>query len=98
LHLLIKFYNEIIIDRFRVKNKFNGVGRAFNIPPGTTVDEIVTHPTDFDFYLCSHEGPQVSIISIKISFKSTIFLILINLIFHSKGHKSSNTLCESMFE
>ncbi|XP_042499404.1 protein argonaute 7 isoform X3 [Macadamia integrifolia] len=27
-----------------------------NIPPGTVVDTIVTHPREFDFYLCSHWG------------------------------------------
>ncbi|CAI2350295.1 unnamed protein product [Caenorhabditis sp. 36 PRJEB53466] len=34
------------------------VGKAFNIPPGTTVDVGITHPTEFDFYLCSHAGIQ----------------------------------------
>ncbi|VFQ59918.1 unnamed protein product [Cuscuta campestris] len=27
-----------------------------NVPPGTVVDTIIVHPTDFDFYLCSHFG------------------------------------------
>ncbi|XP_038705908.1 protein argonaute 7 isoform X2 [Tripterygium wilfordii] len=27
-----------------------------NIPPGTVVDTVVTHPREFDFYLCSHWG------------------------------------------
>ncbi|XP_059288312.1 protein argonaute 2 [Lycium ferocissimum] len=27
-----------------------------NIPPGTVVDTIIVHPSDFDFYLCSHFG------------------------------------------
>lgn len=27
-----------------------------NIPPGTVVDTIITHPREFDFYLCSHWG------------------------------------------
>ncbi|KAF2563968.1 hypothetical protein F2Q70_00015739 [Brassica cretica] len=27
-----------------------------NIPPGTVVDTVVTHPKEFDFYLCSHVG------------------------------------------
>ncbi|KAL3840550.1 hypothetical protein ACJIZ3_025141 [Penstemon smallii] len=27
-----------------------------NIPPGTVVDSIITHPREFDFYLCSHWG------------------------------------------
>uniref|UniRef100_A0A183EIH5 Piwi domain-containing protein n=1 Tax=Gongylonema pulchrum TaxID=637853 RepID=A0A183EIH5_9BILA len=37
---------------------FIAVGKAFNIPPGTTVDVGITHPTEFDFYLCSHAGIQ----------------------------------------
>lgn len=27
-----------------------------NIPPGTVVDTLITHPREFDFYLCSHWG------------------------------------------
>ncbi|GAB4840062.1 Protein argonaute 7 [Ancistrocladus abbreviatus] len=27
-----------------------------NIPPGTVVDTMITHPREFDFYLCSHWG------------------------------------------
>ncbi|KAK8643428.1 hypothetical protein V6N13_012727 [Hibiscus sabdariffa] len=27
-----------------------------NIPPGTVVDNVITHPKEFDFYLCSHWG------------------------------------------
>ena len=34
---------------------------ARNIPPGTTVDSGITHPYEFDFYLCSHFGIQVSV-------------------------------------
>ncbi|RNA31902.1 Argonaute [Brachionus plicatilis] len=33
-------------------------GKSGNIPPGTTVDTGITHPTEFDFYLCSHAGIQ----------------------------------------
>ncbi|KAL7672844.1 hypothetical protein ACOME3_007724 [Neoechinorhynchus agilis] len=33
-------------------------GRSGNIPPGTTVDVTITHPNEFDFYLCSHAGIQ----------------------------------------
>lgn len=29
-----------------------------NIPPGTVVDTVITHPTEFDFYLCSHWGAK----------------------------------------
>jgi len=34
------------------------VGRAKNIPPGTTVDTGIVSPEGFDFYLCSHYGIQ----------------------------------------
>ncbi|KAJ9563799.1 LOW QUALITY PROTEIN: hypothetical protein OSB04_008959 [Centaurea solstitialis] len=27
-----------------------------NVPPGTVVDSVITHPREFDFYLCSHWG------------------------------------------
>lgn len=33
-------------------------GKSGNIPAGTTVDIGITHPTEFDFYLCSHAGIQ----------------------------------------
>ncbi|KAI1308639.1 Protein argonaute-2 [Halotydeus destructor] len=33
-------------------------GKSKNIPPGTVIDTDVVHPTDFDFYLCSHFGVQ----------------------------------------
>ncbi|CAF3779638.1 unnamed protein product [Rotaria sp. Silwood1] len=33
-------------------------GKSGNIPPGTTVDVAITHPTEYDFYLCSHAGIQ----------------------------------------
>ncbi|KAK0407213.1 hypothetical protein QR680_019080 [Steinernema hermaphroditum] len=39
-------------------DKKDQVGKANNIPPGTTVDVGITHPTEFDFYLCSHAGIQ----------------------------------------
>ncbi|XP_050691117.1 protein argonaute-2-like [Eriocheir sinensis] len=34
----------------------DGVGKSGNVPPGTTVDNTITHPTQRDFYLCSHQG------------------------------------------
>lgn len=37
-------------------------GKSGNIPAGTTVDVCITHPTEFDFYLCSHQGIQVNLI------------------------------------
>lgn len=39
-------------------------GKSGNIPAGTTVDVGITHPTEFDFYLCSHQGIQVTNISL----------------------------------
>jgi len=38
-------------------------GKSGNIPAGTTVDVCITHPTEFDFYLCSHQGIQVIFIN-----------------------------------
>ncbi|KXJ20508.1 Protein argonaute-2 [Exaiptasia diaphana] len=40
-------------------------GRGGNIPPGTTVDHGITHPSEFDFYICSHAGIQVNINHVK---------------------------------
>nr|CAH8854485.1 unnamed protein product [Trichobilharzia regenti] len=34
--------------------------RARNVEPGTVVDTDITHPREFDFYLCSQEGIQVN--------------------------------------
>ncbi|XP_064651875.1 protein argonaute-2-like isoform X9 [Lineus longissimus] len=34
------------------------IGKSGNIPAGTTVDVGITHPSEFDFYLCSHAGIQ----------------------------------------
>ncbi|XP_047487055.1 protein argonaute-3-like [Penaeus chinensis] len=33
-----------------------GIGKSRNVPPGTIVDQIITHPSEIDFYLCSHQG------------------------------------------
>ncbi|XP_022767080.1 protein argonaute 1-like isoform X3 [Durio zibethinus] len=37
-------------------NDNNAVDRSGNILPGTVVDSKICHPTEFDFYLCSHAG------------------------------------------
>ena len=39
-------------------NRMDSVGKGGNVPPGTYVDKEVTHPFEFDFYLCSHFGLQ----------------------------------------
>ena len=44
--------------RFFPKNERDGVGRGRNVPPGTTVDRVITHHTEHDFYLCSHAAIQ----------------------------------------
>ncbi|KAK1371926.1 Argonaute 1 [Heracleum sosnowskyi] len=36
----------------------NQVDKSGNILPGTVVDSKICHPTEFDFYLCSHAGIQ----------------------------------------
>lgn len=44
--------------RLFCKNKDDKIGKSGNIPAGTTVDVGICHPTEFDFYLCSHAGIQ----------------------------------------
>lgn len=34
-------------------------GKFANVPSGTIVDTQITHPTEVDFYLCSHSSIQV---------------------------------------
>ncbi|XP_026414046.1 protein argonaute MEL1-like [Papaver somniferum] len=36
----------------------NMTDKSGNILPGTVVDSMICHPTEFDFYLCSHAGIQ----------------------------------------
>ncbi|KAH7529464.1 hypothetical protein FEM48_Zijuj05G0186700 [Ziziphus jujuba var. spinosa] len=38
----------------------NAVDKSGNILPGTVVDSKICHPTEFDFYLCSHAGIQAN--------------------------------------
>uniref|UniRef100_T1J113 Protein argonaute-1 n=1 Tax=Strigamia maritima TaxID=126957 RepID=T1J113_STRMM len=44
--------------RLFCSDKKEQIGKSGNIPAGTTVDIGITHPTEFDFYLCSHAGIQ----------------------------------------
>ncbi|WOK92320.1 protein argonaute 7 isoform X2 [Canna indica] len=41
---------------FSDKKSTSGQFFEENIPPGTVVDTVITHPREFDFYLCSHWG------------------------------------------
>jgi len=39
-----------------------GIFLCFACAPGTVVDQRICHPTEFDFYLCSHAGIQVTML------------------------------------
>ena len=43
--------------RLFVENSMDG-DRSGNVKPGTVVDNVITHPAQFDFYLVSHAGIQ----------------------------------------
>lgn len=47
--------------RFFTVDKRDGVPPRFNIPPGTVVETIGTHPTDTEYFLNSHVGMKVRI-------------------------------------
>ncbi|XP_015785626.1 protein argonaute-4 [Tetranychus urticae] len=47
-----------IQTRTRPVNPNEGVGKHGNVPPGTTIDSIITHPSDFDYFQYGHEGIQ----------------------------------------
>ena len=61
-------------------------GKPGNIPPGTTVDKGITHPFEFDFYLCSHFGSQVMLIFIAITILIIIIIIFTIIRFHNHNH------------
>lgn len=44
--------------RLYCQDSRDGVGKSGNVPPGTVVDSHITHKTEADFYLCSHQGIQ----------------------------------------
>jgi len=44
--------------KFFAESDRDKVGKSGNIPAGTTVDQVICHPTEYDFYLCSHAGIQ----------------------------------------
>ena len=50
--------------RLFCEDRADMVGKSNNIPAGTCVDTNICHPSQYDFYLCSHAGIQVRIITI----------------------------------
>ena len=48
----------LFLSRLFCADKKEQSGKSGNIPAGTAVDVGITHPTEFDFYLCSHQGIQ----------------------------------------
>ena len=61
--------NVVFIYYFRLyaANEEDRIGRSGNVPPGTTVDTKITHPSDKDFYMVSHEVSWMSGFHIKIT-------------------------------
>lgn len=47
-------------SRFMPANVDDRTGSGNNVPSGTTIDETIVHPTDFDFFMCSQESLHVS--------------------------------------
>ncbi|XP_062030666.1 protein argonaute 1-like [Rosa rugosa] len=50
-----RHHTRLFADNHRDRN---AIDRSGNILPGTVVDSKICHPTEFDFYLCSHAGIQ----------------------------------------
>ena len=46
--------------RLFCEDRSDMVGKSNNIPAGTVVDTKICHPSQYDFYLCSHAGIQVT--------------------------------------
>ena len=44
--------------RFKPRDERDGAGPKGNLTPGTVIDSEVTHPQNFDFFLCSQFGLQ----------------------------------------
>ena len=59
------------------RDRKDAFGKAGNIPPGTVVDTKITHPTETDFFLASHEGLQVCF--------SSCFTLLVKNVEQKKG-------------
>jgi len=72
-------------------------GKSGNIPAGTTVDVCITHPTEFDFYLCSHQGIQVIFINRLVYWCKTMLLyqdaiFLMFLSHSSRAHRDRHII------
>lgn len=45
--------------RFFPTRNQDASGKSLNVMPGTVVDQAITHPFEFDFFMVSHFGIQV---------------------------------------
>ena len=62
--------------RLFCENDRDTSGKSCNVPPGTTVDTGITHPYEFDFYLCSHYVIQVNMTGAYPGFNGMKMLLL----------------------
>jgi len=79
---------------------WSGVILCLTCTAGTVVDQQICHPTEFDFYLCSHAGIQVcwylgahpfpeqqfSYIECQIAITMSFMMRIILLLMHCKSH------------
>ena len=75
-----------IVVQKRHHTRFMTANEGVNVPPGTVVEQSITHKTDFDFFLCSHAGRLVSICSSNLSLNLIIFY------FENSGNESFRSL------
>lgn len=53
-------------------SNLNLTRNIFDLCLGTVVDSKICHPTEFDFYLCSHAGIQVGSLT-SFSFRGLLY-------------------------
>ncbi len=75
---------------FKVTLQLTGIllfqqGRSGNIPAGTTVDQGITSPQEFDFYLCSHTGIQVRYMTLAVRY---VWGLTVSLFFQGTSRPS----------
>jgi len=63
------------------KHNIDMDGKFCNVPSGTIVDTHITHPTEIDFYLCSHASIQVSLYNCH-----PLFLLFTEFVYFFKGY------------